>query len=76
MFKVFVLDFKIRWFSMGQIFLKVRNKQQALFSTFGCSPLSLGYCALRRGQWHPTPVLLPGESHGRRSLEGCSPWGC
>ena len=27
-------------------------------------------------QWHPTPVLLPGKSHGRRSLEGCSPWGC
>ena len=26
-------------------------------------------------QWHPTPVLLPGKSHGRRSLEGCSPWG-
>ena len=25
--------------------------------------------------WHPTPVLLPGKSHGRRSLEGCSPWG-
>ena len=24
---------------------------------------------------HPTPVLLPGESHGRRSLVGCSPWG-
>ena len=24
---------------------------------------------------HPTPVLLPGKSHGRRSLEGCSPWG-
>ena len=28
-----------------------------------------------RGQWQPTPVLLPGESHGRRSLVGCSPWG-
>ena len=28
-----------------------------------------------RWQWHPTPVLLPGKSHGRRSLEGCSPWG-
>ena len=26
-------------------------------------------------QWHPTPVLLPGRSHGRRSLVGCSPWG-
>ena len=29
----------------------------------------------RRRQWHPTPVLLPGKSHGRRSLGGCSPWG-
>ena len=28
----------------------------------------------RRRQWHPTPVLLPGISHGWRSLEGCSPW--
>ena len=26
-------------------------------------------------QWHPTPVLLPGKSHGCRSLAGCSPWG-
>ena len=25
--------------------------------------------------WHPTPVLLPGRSHGWRSLVGCSPWG-
>ena len=29
----------------------------------------------RRRQWHPTPVLLPGKLHGRRSLVGCSPWG-
>ena len=29
----------------------------------------------RRRQWHPTPVLLPGKSHGRKSLVGCSPWG-
>ena len=36
--------------------------------------LELG-CFQRR-QWHPTPVLLPGESHGWRSLVGCSPWGC
>ena len=28
----------------------------------------------RRRQWHPTPVLLPGNSHGRRSLVGCIPW--
>ena len=30
---------------------------------------------LWRRQWHPTPALLPGKSHGRRSLVGCSPWG-
>ena len=28
-----------------------------------------------RRQWHPTPVLLPGKSHGQRSLVGCSTWG-
>ena len=28
-----------------------------------------------KGQWHPTPILVPGEAHGRRSLVGCSPWG-
>ena len=29
-----------------------------------------------RRKRQPTPVLLPGESHGRRSLVGYSPWGC
>ena len=29
-----------------------------------------------RRQWDPTPVLLPGKSHGRRSLVGCNPRGC
>jgi len=28
-----------------------------------------------RRQWQPTPVLLPGKSHGQRSLVGYSPWG-
>ena len=28
-----------------------------------------------RRKWQPTPVLLPGESRGWRSLVGCSPWG-
>ena len=31
--------------------------------------------SLWRRQWHPTPVLLPGKSHERRSLEGCNAWG-
>ena len=30
----------------------------------------------RRRKWQPTPVFLPGESHGQRSLVGYSPWGC
>ena len=34
-----------------------------------------GLHALQRRQWHLTPVLLPGESHGWRSLVGYSPWG-
>ena len=33
------------------------------------------YHLLWRRQWHPTPVLLPGKSHGWSSLVGCSPWG-
>ena len=41
-------------------------------SLFG---LSIATCLPRRRQWHPTPVLLPGKSHGQRSLVGCSPWG-
>ena len=39
------------------------------------SKLDLGIQIRQRRQWHPTPVLLPGKSHGRRSLVGCSPWG-
>ena len=29
----------------------------------------------QKRQWRPTPILLPGKSHGWRSLVGCSPWG-
>ena len=50
-----------------------------LQSLLPCSPslpkfYSSSYISQRR-QWHPTPVLLPGKSHGRRNLVGCSPWG-
>ena len=37
--------------------------------------ITLSKVVFRRRQWHPTPVLLPGKSHGQRSLVGCSPWG-
>ena len=39
-------------------------------------PQSAALCTLiRRRQWQPTPILLPGKPHGQRSLVGCSPWG-
>ena len=37
--------------------------------------IMLRYVPSRRRQWHLTPVLLPGKSHGQRSLVGYSPWG-
>ena len=33
------------------------------------------YNYIWKRQWQLTPILFPGESHGRRSLVGCSPWG-
>src|SRR5574337_782693 len=32
-------------------------------------------CVSGEGDGNPTPALLPGKSHGWRSLVGCSPWG-
>ena len=29
-----------------------------------------------RRKWQPTPVILPGKSHGQRNLVGHNPWGC
>ena len=55
-----LLDFKIY---VNELFLEGRF-------TF-----SNKYVVLCQPNWHPTPVLLPGKSHGRRSLVGCSPWG-
>ena len=37
--------------------------------------LSLSTFMHWRRKWQPTPVFLPGESHGQRSLVGFSPWG-
>ena len=51
-----------------------------LWVIWGCykchHPLLLNIVLHRTRQWQPIPVLLPGKSHGQRSLVGCSPWGC
>ena len=51
-----------------------QEKSMPIFPTqsLGISSIQI---LVRRRRWHPTPVLLPGKSHWRRSLEGCSPWG-
>ena len=36
---------------------------------------SLGREDPQEKKWQPTPVSLPGKSHGQRGLVGCSPWG-
>ena len=63
----------------------VRNRVSSLFDLpvvprqwfSTCAPRRPAALASpRRRQWHPTPVLLPGKSHGRRSLVGCRLWGC
>ena len=53
--------------------IKVHNSQIYI----SCIYIYISYIyRLLRSINIPTPVLLPGKSHGRRSLMGCSPWGC
>ena len=41
----------------------------------GMDEFNSGNHYIRKRQWHPTPVLLPGESRGQGSLVGCCLWG-
>ena len=54
------------WWHTPPTWTKIYNFHQPIWAC-----LSYGW----RRRWHPTPVLLPGKSHGRRSLVGCRPWG-
>ena len=55
------------------VFLSQLVLKKYLLPTFG---IFITYTCVRKRRWQPTPVLLPGKSHGWRSLVGCSPWGC
>ena len=50
---------------------KEKQCQRMLKLPHSCTHLT----QVRRRQWHLTRVLLPGKSHGQRSLVGYSPWG-
>ena len=56
------------------IFIPIPKKGDAKECSNYCTIALISH-ASRRRQWHPTAVLLPGKSHGWRSLEGCSLWG-
>ena len=58
-------------FKIPCVFLISVTPWEELLLNYFCS------CSLdlRRRQWHPTPALLPGTSHGWRSLVGCCLWG-
>ena len=55
------------------IFLSTSNYLHIIWINFHSICIVLDTISRRR-QWHPTPVLLPGKSHGWRTLVGCSPW--
>ena len=76
------IDSFYRWVRWDPGNWETKNDLGPFFSP-GCSlkgwyPFSLIWWVTwwaRRRQWHPTPVLLPGKSHGWRRLIGCGPWG-
>ena len=62
----------IRYFNLFHLLEKVSPRpccHARIWISWSLGPL------WQRRQWHPTPVLLRGKSHGWRSLIGCSPWG-
>ena len=77
-FNMFAFNFSVCCFFPWYVYAFSQDKflEGCLSSPIFCDSLiGYVYCMERRRQWHPTPVLLPGKSHGQRSLVGCSPWG-
>ena len=66
----------LSWFSLSRLCVFRNVSISSELSTFWVWLFFSSFsCSFQRRQWHPTPVLLPGKSHGWRSLVGCSPWG-
>ena len=70
---LFSVDWLVGWFELGKGEVRVKKiyDHSLLFWIKGHR---WNHAFVQR-QWQPTPVLLPGKSHGLRSLVGCSPWG-
>ena len=61
--------------ALGRIYNTEENLYVLSHENYRIQNLMYTVVIIQRRQWHPTPVLLPGKSHGWRSLVGCSPWG-
>ena len=78
----FGVSHSVTWAKIPELSWSMTHMRGGLDGVFLCpehSGIALVNCrslgqSWRKRQWHPTPVLLPGNSHGRRSLVGCSPW--
>ena len=68
-----LISFRMDWLDLLAVQGTLESSPTPQFKSINSSVLSFRH---RRRQWHSTPVLLPGKSHGWRSLVGCSPWGC
>ena len=59
----------LTWYSGKESTCQCRRHKRHRFNSW------VGKIPWRR-EWQPTPVFLPGEFHGRKSLVGYGPWGC
>ena len=70
-----------RYTHLNAEFQRIARREKKVFLSDQCKEIEennrMGKARdlFQRMQGHPTPVLLPGKSHGWRSLVGCSPWG-
>ena len=74
-FCVYISQISSYWWGSGEHSLAYDLKLHHFLVVFSLSISLVLWVNTRRRRWHPTPVLLPGKSHGQRSLVGCSPWG-
>ena len=66
---------KERYKHLNAEFQRIARRDKKAFLSDQCKEIEENNIMGKTRQWQPTPVLLPGKSHGWRSLVGCSPWG-
>ena len=66
---------KERYTHLNAEFQRIARRDKKAFFSDQCKEIEENNRMGKTRQWQPTPVLLPGKSHGQRSLVGCSPLG-